>query len=234
MNDDLAQLAELGPRLVDEAIGTYGLSSSDLGQDVNDRAHDVREAVHDQVAIGRKISHEDAELRAKHDLLPSAGYRRLRGELVAMGRSLNEEADRRIGRSLDALEDSLVEAAQPRFDPGREMLARQEIALALGQAEGDHAAGLVSQLALNGSRELVAVLGTSFGQTLLMAHGVTGRTLEETLKGVRQIAARTAAERGETPREIMAGRALDEVGKLGAAKGASGAFTLRMIEEATR
>ena len=113
-------------------------------------------------------------------------------------------------------------------------MARQELALALGEATGDGAASRAILLAQSGSRECVAALNSPFGETLLQARGLTGRTLTETREAVRKIAAHSAAEESADVGEILAGKVLARVDALGAAKGAAGSYVYNAIEKAKR
>ena len=96
----------------------------------------------------------------------------------------------------------------------------------VGEAQGSLARQRVWELAQHGSREALAAALTPFGRSLLIARGVTGRDLEETLETVRRYGAATAIERGETPREILSSSILGQLDALGAAKGAAGSFVL--------
>lgn len=225
---------ELAENVYSKVSSELALSAPELGQAVHDAAGDFRAAFSDVIASGRKLEADAAELRKKRDLLPAAGFQRLKGEAINSAAELSAEADRRAGRAIETLRERLTDAAQPRLDPARESLARQELALALGEATGDHAAGRAITLAQTGSRECVAVINSDFGATLLQARGVTGRTFGETRATVRKLAARMALEKSANVEEILASKVLERVDALGAAKGAAGSYVYNAIEKAKR
>jgi len=131
------------------------------------------------------------------------------------GSARSEEAE---GRLLEALTDR----ALPTFEESREPLARQEIALALDGADGKSVLSRVLNIAQHGSPEAVACLiRTPFGRTLLASRGASGRDIDEALSTARRVSAVRAAEHGQTERQRQAGRALGQVGKLGAARTAA-------------
>jgi hypothetical protein len=233
MNDD-PNLAAVAEEIFSRVSSEASLNSPELGQAVADAWSDARQAIGDPLAVARQLGSDVAELDRKRDLLPDAGWRRLRSEAISQARALGDEADRRAGRAIEALQGELVAAAQPTLDPSREVLARGELEVALGGLTGNLAASRAIELAHTGSRELVAVLGSSFGMTLLQSHGLEGRALTDALASVRQVAAGVAAEHGASVRETLAGKALEKVGGLGAAKGASGTALLFAIDRANR
>jgi hypothetical protein len=228
---DFGALAE---QVLNEATRELGLQTDALPQSVRDAAGDYRVAISDVVAAARQLEADTQELNAKRDLIPGPGWQRLRQEAVSEAQSRGVEADRRAAAALRRLEDSVAEAALPRIKDGRESLARDEFALALGNAAGNAAAERALRIAEHGSREAAAVLFSEFGQTVLTARGVDGRDLAETLRAARSIAAASATSRGSTRRELVAGAALTKIPKLAAARGAAGDHLLAAVQAAQR
>ena len=228
---DFAGLAE---SLTSKTSAELRLAARELGQPVNDVANDVRAAISDTIGIGRKTEAGTAELRQKWDLLPRAGRQRLQRELVNNATSLLTEADRRTATGIEVLRERLIDRAQPPLEPGREALARQELTLSLGEATGDGASARAITIARTGSRECLAALNSTFGETLLAAHDVTGRSFAETRETIRLMAAQSALEKATDPGEIMASTALQKIDALGACRGAAGSYALRAIDEAKR
>ena len=95
--------------------------------------------------------------------------------------------------------------------------AREELALLIG--DGNDIMTKLGALARSGSRDAVAVLlRTSFGKALLESRGVKGSAHDELIGHARYLAVATAVKRGATVREVLAGKALQGIGKLGAAR----------------
>jgi hypothetical protein len=210
--------------LVEAVLRDVGpvLNSSELSQGARDAYADATRAVRDLVAAGDQRDRDLAELEAKRDLLPQAGYGRLRAELEAEGRAREADADARWNRSTAALRESLEADALPTFEPERESLARDELALLLGDARGPAAAGAALGIARSGSREALAVmLRSPFGRSLLEARGLRGRELEQTLSSARTIAAERTLDEGATERERAAAAALKRLGEFSSVRGAA-------------
>jgi hypothetical protein len=206
-----------------------------LSQAAADHVDDYRAAVNDLLSTGEQAERDIAELQSKRDLIPGPGYERLRGEAMAEAQRLAADADARATRALDALKADLIADAQPTVDPAREGLARQEAALAMGEATRDGAVERLNSIVTEGSPEAAAVLlGTSFGRTMLVARGVNGHDLQQALETGRMLAAHTAVERGTTARQVLAGKLLQSLGGLAAAKGAAGSYVANILKDATR
>jgi hypothetical protein len=198
------------------------LSAASLGQASRDAFRDATTAVRDVVAAGDQLDRDLAELDAKRDLLPQAGYSRLRREAEAEGRAREAEADARWRRSVAALRESLEQDAMPTFSPERESLARQELTMLVGDAQGQSAAAAALTVARSASREALAVLLRSpFGRSLLEARGLRGRELDEVLASARTVAAERALEEGASERERAAAAALRRLGEFASARGAA-------------
>jgi hypothetical protein len=227
-------LRDLAEQLYASTVKELGLGSDLYSPAVHDAAADYKAAVDETVAAGRQLEADAAELYSKRDLIPEACYRRLQREMIAEAEERASGADLRTGAALERLRAAIDQDALPRLDPSREALARQELSLAVGEAQGSAAMSRVVTLAERGSREAAAALFSQFGSSLLEARGLTGRDHAEALQAARDVAAGVAAERGETATEILAGQARQSVGKLGAVKSAAGSYTLRVIEEAEK
>lgn len=234
MSADETDFAELAESVLAKTTRELALSAPELGQGVHDAASDFRAAFSDVIASGRKLEGDVGELRKKRDLLPIAGYQRLKSEAINSAASFSAEADRRAAAAIETLRERLIDVAQPKVEPGREALARQELALALGEAQGNQAVGRAVILAQSGSREAVGVLGGPFGRTLLESRGVSGRDLAEAFSTIRKVAAHSAAAKSANVEEILAAKSLERVDALGACRGAAGSFVYNAIEKAKR
>lgn len=226
---DVPEMDLLAENLLTSSMRELAIKTSDMPQAVRDAASDFEAAIGDVLGAGRQAARDLAELRSKKDLIPGPGFERLRQEAIAEAQARSSEADRRAERAIGTLKQELISAALPRLEPSREALARQELALALGEAQGDQAVSRAITLAQNGSAEAIAALtGTSFGRTLLSARGVS--RVDEELARVRLVAAGSAVKRAHSQREVMAGAALERLGTLGAVKGAAGLYVLHAAE----
>jgi hypothetical protein len=230
-NTDMGSVTE---QIMADASRELALDSTEYPQAVRDAGSDAKQAIGDVLAVVRKTEAEFIDLGRKADLVPVAGLRRLRRELVTSAKELAAEADGRAARALDSLHEALVDAAQPQLDPSREALTRDELRVALGSARGDGAALKALNLAQGPNRELVACLASSYGWTLLESRGVSGVLLAETKATLRKAAAATAAENATTPREIMAGQAIKRVGKLAACRGGASAYLEQVLQRVAR
>jgi hypothetical protein len=226
--------AEFAENHAANTLRELALSSPQLGQAVNDNARDIRAAIADAVAIPRKLEADIAELNKKRDLLPVAGAKRLRGELIAGAVARGKEVDRTIATTIEATRENLVTGALPRVAQDREALARDELRVAFGNSTGDAAAATAIALAQSGNREIVAALSTSFGRTLLESRGLAGRDLAETFATMRKVAAASALKHSTDVGEVLAAKALQKLDALGAARGAAGMALHRAIEKARR
>jgi hypothetical protein len=222
-------MAELAENVISDVTRELALTSDALPQQVRDAHDDYTTAIGDIISTGRQLKTDLDELEAKRDLIPQNGADRLRLEAKNDAGRKYQEADRRAEQSLDRLRDSLLDAALPKLDPKREQLARDELQVALGNAQGPGAAGAAATLATHGSREAVAALFSPFGRTLLASRGVKGPELNRLFDDLRRIAATAAIEHATTPGEILAGRALRKVNALGAARGAAGSYVRRNL-----
>ena len=235
MADDV-DLAGLTNRILSEQASVYERDGGQLlPQAALDAVGDFKSAISDQIAAGTQLEADARDLRSKRDLLPREGFQRLRRDAVTEAQRTALDADVRAAQALDRLRGALADAAVPRLDPAREALARDELRTALDGAHGDRAAERALAVASSGSPEAAAaLLGSSFGETLLKARGLEGRDLREAMQGARTAAAAAAVKRGTTPREVLVGKLSEQVDGLAAARGAAGTFLSHQIEGATR
>jgi hypothetical protein len=193
----------------------------DLPREVGDAAEDLQGALHEQLAIGRQLAADRAELDAKRDLLPPDGAARLWRDASQDAHARTLKAGRAADRAHQALEDALTAAALPTFDPRREGLARDECALAISGADPQ---GEALSLAERGNDEALAALLSPWGRTLLRSRGVDNP--EPLLRDVRKVAVARARARGDNP----AAQALkDHMSALAAARGSAGSQTRHLL-----
>lgn len=211
--------------LVDKIVGDVKplYTSRSLSQQSRDAFDDATARIREHVAATEQEAADMAELHAKRDLIPGPGLNRLQSEAKERARVAKLSAGLSFDQSFEALEAALLDDALPTFDRSREGLARQELALAIGEASGAALRGRVNTIVRRGSREAVALLlRDEFGRTLLESRGLNGRDLDQTMRDSRKLAAALAAERGATERERAAAAALQKLGTVGALRGAAG------------
>lgn len=201
------------------AIVKAGLDG-DLPQDVLDAAQDLLDACQDQIAAGRQLRRDLDDLNRRRDLIPRDGYQRLVADAKRDARSKVDDADTAAKRALTRLEESLFEAALPKFQPEREQLARDECALAL--SNGDPQAAALG-LADHGNDEALAALLSPWGRTLLEARGV--RNVDRMLADVRTVVRGRIIARADTPAAVVL---RDHLSDLATAKGQAG-YSVRQL-----
>lgn len=234
MSELTEQQHALTEQLIASTVKECSLESALFSAPVHDALNDYRAAVNEPLSAGRQLQADAGELAAKKDLVAEAGYRRLKAEMLREAKGRLAGADLRAGQALERLKAAVDQDALPRVNPAREALARQELALGIGEAKGPEAASRALAISERGSREAVAALLSPFGQALLEARELTGRAHTEAIAACRQVAAVKASELGTTPTEILAGSVRASVGKLGAAKGSAGTYLLNCISEAEK
>ncbi|HET6683621.1 MAG TPA: hypothetical protein VFG75_07980, partial [Gaiella sp.] len=152
-------------------------------------------AVRDGLAASRQLASDLADLERRRDLLPADGYERLVRDAKRDAEAKSSEAQQAAKRAYEQLEQSLLADAMPKLDPAREQLARDECHLAFtGSAQPETAA---LNVAAEGSDEVLAVLLTGWGRTLLAARGV--RNVDDLLRRVRETAHHRVLARADTP-----------------------------------
>lgn len=201
-----------------------GLASDVLPAEVRAAASDFARAIRDKVSAADQLGLDLNELHAKRDLLPEHGANRLRREALADAEAKVADAERRQAEAMKTLRAGLLDAASPQIDKAREALARQELEVAIGNAEGGAARSRAVSIAENGSNEAIAAMLSPFGTTLLQARGVTGRDLEEVLHSAKVIARSKVTERGGTARQLVAAKASTRLDRLASANSAAGSY----------
>lgn len=218
-------LAAVTAGVLAKARRELALDAREFPTAVREQANEYTTAISEILAAGTRFEADLAELRKNRNMLPLAGQQELRTKALAEAQERSSSGARRAQRALDGLKAALTEAAIPTLDPNREQLARQELATAVGDAQGREAAKRVRAIANGGSREALAVLlRTSYGQTLLSGRGLNGTDLAETLTHAKTIAAGNAPKHGGTMREKLAGAALPRLPALGAALGGATSY----------
>jgi hypothetical protein len=218
MSNEPRSQAEISESIMNEASAELAFNTGDYPREVKDAADDYRAAVSDVLSAGRQLERDLGELDAKRDLIPVSGAERLRREAVQEAQARAREADREADQAYARLEESLIEAALPTLDPSREQLARGELQLAVGNAEGFQLTSRAMRVATEGSADAVAALlqGT-WGKTLFGVREVPNADAE--LKRLRRLAASNTNK--QNGRQMLAASALPRVGKLSAAKTAA-------------
>lgn len=132
--------------------------------------------------------------REQRGELPKAGADTLRREVAQEAQTLSREAQVQYEAAHKDATELAVSTALPKVDQNREILARQEMSLALGDAQGPDVVTRVFGLAQGGSEEAVAVLvNSSFGRQSLISKGVSD--VDEILSKARRI---VATKNGDT------------------------------------
>jgi len=211
----MTSLPDTAASIIDLAAPRY----SAAGAAVAEAFGDFRKQIAEITDAGSQLRKDYAELESKRDLLPGAGFQRLRRLATEDAAVRGRDADGAARQALDRIRGELTTASLPKVPADREALARQELSEALGPKP---TLERIVNLAANGSRESIAALFSPFGRTILESRGVPGTDYVEALDAARQVAAATAVDRGETETERAASALLDNVGTLGAALGAAG------------
>jgi hypothetical protein len=186
-----------------QAIAVTNLAEGRLGDsadpEVRAAANVAAQSANSLLAIADTAKGKLSEIahREERGELPKAGADTLRSEVRDEVESLAREAQRTFEQAHSDAQELAVISALPEVAQDREILARQEMSLALGDSEGPEAVSRVFGLANGGSDEAVAVLvNTSFGRQSLISRGV--RDVDETLTQARQIVASKNEATGAT------------------------------------
>ena len=111
--------------------GSKELALGSLPIEVQDHAAAYSAAVSDQLQIGNDAAAAHAHLSQQKDLIPSAGFGRLTAEIRNEASIKSRDASTRATKALSDMKDALVATAQPKSDPAREQLNRQEALLSI-------------------------------------------------------------------------------------------------------
>lgn len=221
--------AEVAAQIFEATSRELGFGAHVFPPTVRDAHDDARQALADEIAAVRQLEADLAELDGKRDLLPAAGYQRLRGEAVAQADVSVHTARQRGMQALARLKDELRAAAVPKVDPQRETLARDELKMLLAEAPPAEVRARALRIARRGSRDATAALLSPYGRGLLETKGLSGRSLDDAMDALTKMVAASAAERaGSTVEEIVASRAYESVDRLAAAIGNAGNSVRRL------
>jgi hypothetical protein len=174
-----------------QAIAVQGLADGRMADDPNP---EVREAANVAastanallaIADTTKAKMDEIAVREQRGELPKAGADTLRREVREETEVLTNEAERTFHAAHEDAQDLLLDSFLPQVDQERELLARQEFMLALGDAQGPDVVARVLGLAEHGSAEAVAVLvNSSYGRQALISKGVSN--VDEILETARK------------------------------------------------
>lgn len=231
---DHAELADGARKALDEEFASLALGSPHLSQGMRDAAADFKAAIGDVLDAASSLDTDIADLRGKADLYPVHGFQRLQRERVDIAQQTLNGADHRADVALRALHEAATEASMPQIPAGRESLAREEFAAAIGEATGSKAAIRLLDIVSRGSREAAAVAFSSFGQTVLEARGLSGRDFTEAMESARAVAANAALEAPQDAAQLVAAKIRQDTGRLGAVKGFAGTALLQSIHDAAK
>lgn len=214
--DTRAEMTALAAQLTSE--GRTKLTSAHVSQSTIDAMHDFEADVAEMRIIDVSLANALADLESKRDYVPEAGYAKLRRAAIDDARRHAADAKRRSTENLAKLRSSLEADTVPTLKPEREAAARDEALLLAGDARGDDLIARLTDVAQDGSREaLGAILGTSWGRSLLQARGLSRPEQDKALAAIRRTVALGAAEYGATDRERDAGALLNVPDELAAA-----------------
>jgi hypothetical protein len=163
-----------------QSIAITNLAEGRVGSDADSQVRAAAEAAATScnavLAITDAVKEKLADIAEQESrgLLPKAGADTLRGELSDNAQELATQAAQEFeAAQADAL-DLAVTAALPTVALEREILARQEFSMAIGDAKGPEAQARALGLLNGGSDEAKAVLlTTSFGRQALISKGVS-------------------------------------------------------------
>jgi hypothetical protein len=171
MTDASAEMASIAITNLAE-----GRVDGDANPQVRAAADAAAESCNAVLAINDAAKQKLAEIREQEQrgLLPKAGADTLRSEVTAQVREIANQASDQFDSAYNDAVDLAVTAALPTVALEREALARQEMALALGDAQGPEATARALGLLQGGSDEAKAVLlTTSYGRQALISKGVS-------------------------------------------------------------
>jgi hypothetical protein len=190
---------------------------SNLPVEARDLAADAHAAVADVLSAGDVAAKDLGDLDARRDLIPVSGLARLQEEATQDAEARASEASRRFQQAVDGLKAQLTEAALPKLaGSDRELLGRDSVRTAVGDATGGQFIHRLAGLAEHGDSESVAAVFTPWGRTFAISRGVANidRDLAQIVK---PIVVAGIPKRGGTSREIAAYAGLQKLGSLRAA-----------------
>lgn len=204
---------QLAARTLTESIAGIDVQAQPSG--VQKLLASFKGNVDDALAASAQLDADLAELAAKRDLLPAAGYERLEREARAEAADKSKAALHGARQKLEAIRRAGLLGSQPTIDPAREGLARGEFDTLIGTGDPVQISTRVAQLAERGSRDAISILNSPYGRAALEAKGLQGRDLDETLASARLAVAQTATESGRhTAGELAAAQLLKSASDL--------------------
>jgi hypothetical protein len=176
--------------LATEALKTSQLDSS-VPPEVAAAAEDGATAVSAVLAIAgaakEKLAHWTEQ--QKQGLVPAEGALIQRQQVRDKALQLARDADRSFNAAHDAAVEAVTTAALPKLPENRELLARQELDVVLGGAEGSSAKARILAAAQNGSDDVRAILATPYARQRLISAGVS--SVDDTLSTLKRVIAST-------------------------------------------
>jgi hypothetical protein len=173
-----------------QAIAVQGLAEGRMADDPNPEVRAAADVAASSanallaIADTAKAKMDEIAVREQRGELPKAGAETLRREVREETEALTNEADRTFHAAHEDAKDMLIDSFLPEVDQERELLARQEFMLALGDGSGPDVVPRVLGLAEHGSAEAVAVLvNSTYGRQALISKGV--RNVDEVLETAR-------------------------------------------------
>ncbi len=210
ITDPVAHFSGLANTSLREAAITDGTVA------VTDAHRDAVDSVQDSLTVGHALDQKLAGLDANRIHLTKASYEEKRRTAINDATELSGQAARRYTRAAEAAETALLDSSLPKLpSDGRELLARQELEVALGKAQGPDVGSRVLGLANSGSPEVQAALGTPYARTALIARQVPN------VDRILRDAKRVVATAGTTPEAQKASDGLAKMGVLGGAQAAA-------------
>jgi hypothetical protein len=181
------------------ALEASSLSDRQAPPEVVDAYLEATKGVHSLLAIAEaseeKLGYWNQQ--GREGLVPLAGVNNKRGEIRDEARSLSREAHRHFAQSCAKAEEAILASALPKLaSDSREALARSELNLALGDAQGSAANARLLGVAKSGSPEVQAVLASPYARTVLIARGVEG--VDARLKEAKRIVAHSGSTEAST------------------------------------
>jgi hypothetical protein len=213
--------AQLAAKALNDALGSIDVN--DHPNAIHEHVGAFRARVNEALAASAQLEADRAELAAKADLIPTAGAARLAREAQAEAETRASTALNAARQSTEILRRAALLQAQPQVDKAREALAREELALIVGEGTPDQLAMRVAKLAESGSRDALGALNSSFGRALLETRGLAGRDLDDTLASAQRIIVQSAADNPgrHSEAELKAAALYVATGELDGAVGAA-------------
>jgi hypothetical protein len=192
MEESVSEVTQKFASIATEALAASTIT--DAPTEVVDAVEDAATGVSAILALSEaaeeRIGHWDEQQR--QGLVPKAGADNQRREATENAQALKREAERHFTTGIEKAEAAILASGLPTVaSDAREGLARQELDVALGSAQGPDAASRLLGLASSGSPEVQAVLNTPYARTALIARGVEG--VDAKLTAARKVIVQSAS-----------------------------------------